>query len=59
MLAGQSYGTILVRTDQQGNVVWTLRPTQKGVVKWVEQTPDGGYVFVSANHLVKLPPDAR
>jgi hypothetical protein len=48
-----------VRTDGLGNVIWTLRPVQFGVATWCEQTPDGGYVFVSAKHLVKLAPEAR
>jgi hypothetical protein len=57
ILSGQSDGPILVRTDSSGNVVWKMWPTQMGDARWCEQTPDGGYIFVSGEYLVKLAPE--
>ncbi len=54
--AGSSYGPWLIRTDSQGNLLWTMELPVRGRADEGAPTADGGYI-VNAGALIKLAPD--
>jgi hypothetical protein len=59
--AGNAKGPWLLKTNSQGNAVWSgeIPGTKYEGATWGEQTSDGGYVVLVNRMLVKLGPDGR